>query len=411
MIITPEIREAERLNYKGGAQQAEELRLHKAWARQFGRRHRPFLRNGCLYKVGYLSHDFRDHAVSLLFEGSFRHLKLHSTMFYTSKRVDDTTKRLQGLADRWVDASGMSPRGLADAIRKEGIDMLVDLGGHTSNNSLEVFARRPAPAQVSYIGYPNTTGLDCIDARIVDEVTDPEGQDKFYTEKLVRLPRCFLTFTVPEKPVPSFRQDPKGIVFGAFCKAIKITPEMINTWAQILMRVPNSTLLLRDFEYLQPGVVDSVKKYFSDAGLDDTDRVRFSSGVPREKHLLEHNLVDVILDPYPYNGTCMTMEALYMGVPVVTLAGQAHRSRVGASLLYAVGCPDLVCYNRDDYVSTAVRTAWESRAKYRPFLRDAFLDSELCDHKGLAECLEDAYHNIWRDLQARTCNVPCQEVS
>lgn len=356
-------------------------------------------------RIGYVSPDFREHSVSFFFESL---LEAHNddevlTFCYSDvASPDETTERLQLLSQRWRNCLGLSNEEVARQIRKDRIDILVDLAGHTAGNRLLVFAEKPAPVQVTWLGYPNTTGLSTMDYRITDAIADPVGvADPLHTEKLYRLAEGFLCYSPPiEAPAVSPLPAAKNgfVTFGSFNKLAKITPEVIELWAAILKRVPGSRLFLKNVSLADA----AARASFLDAALScgiDSSRIDLVPYVAsKEDHLALYGDVDISLDTFPYNGTTTTCESLWMGVPVVALLGDRHASRVGGSILSRVGLDDLAARNRQDYVDAAVNLARNSGylAGLRCELRDLMARSPLCDSEGFARSMEAAYREMWR---------------
>jgi len=286
-------------------------------------------------------------------------------------------------------------------VRSDHIDILVDLAGHTSRNRLPVFASRPAPVQVTWLGYPNTTGLSVMDYRLTDAWADPEGAtEHYYTESLVRLPDGFLCYqpltTTPEPAVcPSM--EIRYVTFGSFNSFVKMTDEVFRTWSDILHAVPGSCLLLKNFSLNDPAIRAQCQHSFQSLGID-SDRLELHAVLPsRQAHLEFYRRMDIALDTFPYNGTTTTCEALWMGIPVVTLAGEQHAGRVGFSLMNALGLPQLITDDRDEYCRLAVALASDidQRQQWRISLRARMEASSLCDGAGFACNVELAYRQIW----------------
>lgn len=295
----------------------------------------------------------------------------------------------------------MGDEAAARMIRDDGIDILVDLSGHTSGHRLGVFALKPAPVQVTYIGYANTTGLPGIDWRVTDAHADPHGDgDAFHAERLVRLPGSFLCFQPPGdapdvQPPPSVANG--YVTFGSFNVLPKVTPEVIRAWSRILQGVPRSRLLLKA---LGLGDADSrgrLHGLFEGEGIG-ADRVTLLpvEGALRD-HLARYHGMDIALDPFPFNGTTTTFEALWMGVPVIVLRGDRHSARVGASILANAGLESLIAASLDDYVALGVRLAGDAGrlAELRSTMRDRIAASPLRDAAGVTRELERAYRDMW----------------
>jgi protein O-GlcNAc transferase len=356
-------------------------------------------------RIGYVSPDFRLHSVAFFIEPV---LKAHNRenfaiSCYSNVSVPDSvTERISGIADNFQSIAGMPDEKVAELVRKDRIDVLVDLAGHTAGNRILVFARKPAPVQASWLGYPATTGLSAIDYKIVDCHTDPPGSsEKFYAEKLMRLPDSFLSYAPPEfSPevgmLPSVQSG--RITFGSLNHYAKISPEIIALWAQILHRVPDARLLLKAYSFKDPAACSRVTDIFTREGISDC-RVDFLPWEPSVvKHLEIYNRIDIGLDTYPYNGTTTTCEALWMGVPVVTLAGGSHMSRVGASLLSNVGIISLVAATQEEYVNFAVHLAGDrdNLRRMRDGMRGMLESSVLTDANRFTLHLEALYRKMWK---------------
>jgi predicted O-linked N-acetylglucosamine transferase (SPINDLY family) len=356
-------------------------------------------------RVGYVSPDFREHSVSYFADPLIAGHDRRSFEVFCYAQVampDDKTSRFRDLADGWRSMVGATEAAGAERIREDGIDILVDLAGHTAKNRLLVFAERPAPVQVTWLGYPNTTGLSAMDYRLTDEIADPEGTaDTLYTETLVRLPNGFLCFA-PAADAPEIGELPAltsdHVTFGSFNNLSKVTPEVVETWARILEHVPRSRLLIKSRSLADGETRNRYLEMFVRRGID-TGRVELCSWIASKAgHLGAYDRVDIGLDPFPYNGTTTTCEALWMGVPVVTLRGDRHSSRVGASLLTRVGLPDLIAEAEAAYVETAAGLAddLDRLSELRRGLRDRVRDSPLCNGRGFAREIEAAYREMWR---------------
>ncbi len=360
-------------------------------------------------RIGYLSPDFRKHSVAYFLQGLLAaHDRQQVEIFcYVANTTRDAmTERLSALADEWRDIIPLSDDEAARRIVQDKIDILVDLAGYTTGHRLGVLARRPAPVQITYLGYPSTTGLSAIDYRFTDTIADPPGlTDAWYTELLLRLPRVFLAYTPPEAPevnmLPSLRGQ--ALTFGSFNVIHKLSDQTLDMWAQLLATVPDSRLLLKTGSFSDVGVRDRFHRLFAERGIS-SERLDLR-GFEKETqgHLAVYHDVDIALDTFPYNGTTTTCEALYMGVPVVTLAGETHAARVGASLLHALGLEHLVAASPDAFVETAKRLAANPAelATLRQSLRQRMADSPLMDSVGLARVIEAAYRQSWQEACRR----------
>lgn len=357
-------------------------------------------------KVGYLSPDFHKHPVALFLEpilAGHQRSRFEVFCYANVGRPDSVTESLKKRADQWRDIDGMPDADVAELVRSDGIDILVDLAGHTSNHSLLVFARKPAPIQLTWIGYPNTTGLKAMDYRITDGISDPPGQtDRWHTEKLLRLPDAFLCYRPSEKCpdvglLPALRNG--HVTFASFNNFKKISDPTVVLWARLLNEVPGSQLLVRSPDLVREPLAARLRDRFAKAGVDGS-RVEICGGMlSTEMHLGLYNRVDIALDPFPYNGTTTTCEALWMGVPVLTLTGRTHVSRVGTSLVSNVGFPEWAVESSDAYVSKGRELAenLDRLAGIRQQLRGKMQQSPLCDEPRFIQNLEAAYRKIWCD--------------
>ena len=355
-------------------------------------------------RIGYVSPDFRYHAVASFAESFLRehdHGQLEVTCYYASEGRDAMTARLQGYADRWRDVAALSDTELAGRVREDGIDILVDLAGHSSWHRLGAFALRAAPVQVTYLGYPATTGLSAIGYRLTDAIADPPGKTEgLYTEELVRLPETAWCYTAPEEAgepsaVPSAAAG--RVTFGSFNHLRKITPEMVGTWSAVLGRVAGSRMVVSALGLENPWLQQQVLKAFKHAGISG-ERVSVRGWVQDfAGHLRSYGEIDVVLDTFPYGGTTSTCEAMWMGVPVVTLAGETHASRVGASLLTNVGLGELVARKPEGYVRIAGALAGDAARlrDLRGSLRGRMQSSVLMDGKRFTRNMEAAYRRMW----------------
>ena len=359
-------------------------------------------------RIAYLSPDFRAHSVAHfiapLLEAHDRAM-VEVTGYATSNADDGMTERIRHATERWRSVFRMSDDDLAALIQDDQIDVLIELSGHTADNRLPMLAERTAPVQMTYLGYPNTTGLASMDYRITDAVADPLGvTDGWHTEKLLRVEGGFLAYSAPpfarEMPVAEPPARKAGaITFGSFNNLAKTNDTLLQIWAAILARVPGSRLLLKAHGLRNEGARRRIFKVLAAHGGIAPERVCFMGHEQSAAdHLQRYHEVDLALDTFPYNGTTTTCEALWMGVPVLTLQGRCHAGRVGASLLSRVGLQEFVAQNQSDYVEKAV--AWaerrESLGELRSSLRERLLGSPVMDAGRLARGLETAFREAWR---------------
>ncbi|CAG1009981.1 hypothetical protein PHYC_03777 [Phycisphaerales bacterium] len=352
-------------------------------------------------RVGFLSADLREHPVARFMLPLLRHLDrdgFELVCYAATLEPDAMTARLQQLVPAWHDAAAMDDASLAAAIRRDRVDVLIELSGLTGNTRAGALAHRAAPVQMTYLGYPNTTGIPGVDFRIVDKVTDPTGAERFASEGLVRLPGCFVCFPDLEgaPPVASAREGP--VVFGSFNNPTKITDATLGLWRRVLDRVPGSRLALKGKGFADDKSRRAFERRFTGAGIDlaRTDMLAYTRS--HAEHLGSYSAIDIALDTYPYAGTTTTCEALWMGVPVVTLAGRTHASRVGASLLRAAGLEDWTTESPDRYAEVAAGLGADrpALAAIRAGLRDRVASSALCDGAAFARAFESAVRECLR---------------
>jgi predicted O-linked N-acetylglucosamine transferase (SPINDLY family) len=312
---------------------------------------------------------------------------------------DAITARLRTLAHGWRPVTGQGDAEVARLVREDRIDILVDLGGHTGSR-LGVFALKPAPVQVTYLGYPNTTGLGTIDYRLTDAVADPPGEPDCHTEVLVRLPGGFACFR-PAPDAPAVTPAPcltaGAVTFGSLHKLPKLNGQVLDLWCAVLRALPGSRLLVfRDNLRGQAG--EFFRQEFARRGMGE-DRVLLRNEVEGGGSYLEvYRQVDVLLDVFPWSGHATACEALWMGVPVLTMYGNRHAGRMVASVLTQVGLPDLVARSPEEYIATATRLAGDRDrlVDLRSHLRERMLGSPLCDGQTFTRHLEEAYRAMWR---------------
>lgn len=355
-------------------------------------------------RIGYVSADFRQHSCAAFIKPLFAsHDPAEVDIFAYSEnpRDDEVTTAIRSHVREWRPIVGLGDPAVAELIHRDAIDILVDLSGHTAGNRLPVFALKPAPVQVTWLGYPNTTGLTAIDYRITDAYADPpdSGVDGAYSERLWRLPECFLTYR-PDPAAPPVGDSRAGssVTFGSFNHVPKVTPEVVALWSKILAAVPDSRLVMKAKRLGDADVRRRYAALFAAHGIAN-DRLEFVAWqrAPSD-HLGLYRDIDIALDPFPYNGTTTTCEALWMGVPVITLSGNCHAGRVGTSLLHAAGLPTLITHSTAEYVERAIwlARASDERSALRSGLRQKLVASSLCDAPAFARRLETAFREMWR---------------
>jgi len=355
-------------------------------------------------KIGYVSADFRAHSVAHFTRklmGTHNRDLVEVFCYSNVINQDLITDEFRTQTDHWTSIINMDDQAVADRVAKDQIDILIDLAGHTADNRLLVFGLRPAPIQVNWLGYPNTTGLTCMDYRITDAVADPPGSDdQWYTEELIRLPYGFLCFQTDDTRAmvgtcPHQAQD--YITFGSFNSLPKITPDVVRVWSKILRAIPNARLILKSKAFTDKTTRMRYLQEFRKQGVaaERIDLLRLIPG--RDMHLAAYSNIDIGLDPFPYNGTTTTCEALWMGVPVISLRGDRHCARVGASILHHAGLPDFLAENEDGYVDIACALATDKQrlVNLRATLREKMRASALMNTEQFTRSLENAYQNMW----------------
>jgi predicted O-linked N-acetylglucosamine transferase (SPINDLY family) len=354
-------------------------------------------------RIGYVSADFHRHPVGYFLETVLlNHDKSQVEVFCysNSTRIDEMTSRLQARADHWRTLVGTTDAEAAELVRSDGIDLLVDLSGHTGGNRLLLAARKPAPVQAMWLGYFDTTGIRAIDYVIADERVCPPDADRWYVESIARLPRCYLCYTPPEgapevAPLPA---DASGqITFGCFNNLPKVSAEVVALWSRILRAVPGSRMVLKSSPLAASRVRERYTRWFAEGGIT-ADRLTFLGKSPHVEYLAAYGGVDIALDPFPYTGGTTTVDGLWMGVPAITLEGDRFVSRMGVSHLTAVGLTDFIVPTREAYFDKAVALAGDlpRLRELRATLREQVAQSPLCDGAGFTGELEAAFRMMWR---------------
>ena len=353
-------------------------------------------------RIGYVSPDFNGHPVGRFFLPLVAHHDRSSFEVYCYsdvRRPDATTDQIRAQTHVWRETASLDDAQLADLIRQDRVDILVDLMLHTAGSRLSVFARRPAPVQVTYLAYCSTSGLETMDYRLSDPYLDPAGGDEsVYTEKTIRLPRTYWCFQPPLEiaslPAARAMGAPEGITFGCLNNYGKVTRPTMDMWRDLLRRVPRSRLLLHSREGAHR---QHAKDYFAAAGGVDPDRIQFVGSLPPLAYHQQYNQIDIALDPFPFPGATTTCDALWMGVPVVSLVGRTAVSRAGLSILSNVGLPELVARTAEQYVQIAAELAADRprRIELRSTLRERMLASPLMDAPQFARDVEAACRNMW----------------
>ena len=395
------------LSYHVLCSPAEMLAAHRAWDQCHGGAekaatfyHRASDDPDRRLRIGYVSPDFHLHAVNYFFEpllAAHHRERVEVYCYAEVSRPDVVTRRLTELADGWRSTIGMTDLQVARKIHEDRIDVLIDLAGHTGTR-LPVFSYRPAPVQATYLGYLTTTGLAAMDYWITDEVLHPRNTVELASESLYRLPRCCLVYqAAADAPAPQARAD-APLIFGSFNQITKLSPETISLWSTILRRLPEARLLLKCQLLADRDVSISIYEQFATHGIG-VERLQLLSHTPSYRaHLATYNQVDIALDTVPRTGGSTSTDALWMGTPLLTLAGERFIERLSATMLDAIGLPELIADSHEDYVEKAVAlaTSPDRQAALHNSLRQKMAASPLCDASGLAAALEDAYQNMWQ---------------
>lgn len=361
-------------------------------------------------RIGYVTADLYGHSVGYFFKPLLEQHDREAfevTCYTNAWRSDGMTADwLSALPDRWCDTTRMTAEEIAETVRADEIDILIDLSGHTAHHRLLTFAYRPAPVQVTYCGYANTTGLDAIDYRLTDAWADPPGTtEAFHSETLVRLPGGFLAYQPkPDVPEPS---DPPSlengyVTFGSFNHLPKVAPAVIAVWSRILNAVPDSRFSYKALAFGDDATRERILREFEAHGVDRARIDLVAWTISHSEHLELYSRIDIALDTFPYAGTTTTCETLWMGVPIVTLAGRTHVARVGVSLLGQLGLEELVASDEDAFVEVATTLAAdrERLVGLRSGMRSRMTQSPLLDGARIAREIEDAYRTMWHSYVA-----------
>lgn len=395
------------LNYRSDVTPEGLLSEHRAWAAGLERHpkqaHANDFEPARRLRVGYVSADLHSHPVGFFLApvlGAHDPAEVEVFCYSNGRRADAVTSRLHTAANHWREIGDLNDEAAAAQIRQDGIDILVDLSGHTPSNRLGLFARRAAPLQASWLGYAATTGLAEMDYLLMDPATAPPGAEAWCGEALVRLPHSRFCYGPPDRaPAPASPPSIKRgrVTFGSFNNLIKIGPEVAALWASVLAAVPGSRLVLKWESLSDGGVRRRIGELFGAAGVR-AQALELRGFSPHAEMLAQYRDIDIALDPFPFGGGLTSCEALWMGVPVVTLPQDRFASRQTVGLLTNLGLDDLAAASPDDYVAIAAGLAADvvRREKLRANLRRRMAASALCDAKAFTSALEAAYREMWR---------------
>jgi protein O-GlcNAc transferase len=394
------------LHFHPDSDSAALLAAEQDWDRRFAERPRPLVRphvnpgapgSDRRLRIGYLSPDFREHVVGwnmLPLLGAHNREQFEIIGYANVPRPDGVTERLGALADTWRNIHGWSDDHAADLIRSDGIDILVDLALHSAGNRLLIFARKPAPVQVSYLGYAGGTGLWAMDYRLSDPYLDPTDADlACYSERTIRLPDTYWCYQ-PGGPTPQAQPPPclsNGYVtFGCLSAFAKISDAALDLWADILASVRRSRIVLN---CPVGSARQRVQDHFAARGIG-ADRLEFVARQSWEDYVRTYQRIDISLDPFPYGGAITLCDSLWMGVPVVSLSGRTAVGRAGRSILSNIGLPELMARTPEEYVRLACDC--DRLVQLRSTLRQRMLASPLCDAPRFARGVEAAYREMWK---------------
>ena len=415
LAIKPDFAEAQSnlvfsLNYIEDYNPAESF----AEARRYGEMARPTVARAGKYsntcdprrqlRVGLVSGDFCDHPVSVFLERVLAEIDVNKVELFaydTSSEVDDMTARLKAIVPHWRSVEPMGDDEFEATVIADEIDILVDLSGHTAHRRLELFSRKPAPVQMTWLGYFATTGIDAIDYILCDALTVPLGAESNFVEKPWRLPDICLCFTPPNQHIevsalPAWTNS--HVTFGSFSTLSKITDSVVACWAEILHGVPGSKLVLKARYLDEISAQEDIRSRFSIHGISP-ESLDLDGSSDKETYFRAHNLVDIVLSPFPYGGITTCVEALWMGTPMLALEGDRFISRVGGGILHTMGLGDWVADTPRDYIAKGIAFASDLPAlsAMRAGLRDQLLRSPVCDAPRFSRNLEDAFRGMWTD--------------
>lgn len=382
--------------------------IHRLWGKREEQTCKTFIEHGNTFsnvdrlRIGYLSPDFRNHSVGLFIQNIIKQHDVNSFEIHCYSNTDEEDNLTLGImnsAHSFHSIKDMNDKELANKIHNDGIHILIDLAGHTNDSRASVLCYRPAPVQITYLGYPNTTGLSSVDYRITDDLAEEEG-GTLYTEELLKMPESFLCFgSFKDRPIESVLPVERNgyITFASFNDIRKLNPDTVKIWSEILRSVPESKLIIKATKTGLKFVQENIHKEFNKHGISK-ERIDFRGFINTiENHLDFYNQIDIALDTYPYNGTTTTCEALWMGVPVVTLTGKMHAQRVSYSILKNIGIEDTITFSEAEYIEKAVTLATDRHLlqSLRARIPDAIRNSILCNAEKFTQQLENLYHQAW----------------
>ena len=398
------------LHYNPDRSQEEIYEKHKLWDQNFSpkvRPERPIPFNTDQDKrlrLGFISGGFRTHPVGWMITSALENLPKDRFEIYcytTNNRYDRITKRIHAVTDKWQSVIGYNDEIISKMIKDDEIDILIELSGHSADTRLKTVAMEPAPVIVKWVGgLFNTTGMESVDFLISDHHETPNGEEKYYTEKLVRMPDDYICFLPPDyapdvKDLPA--KENGYITFGCFNNPTKVNNKILEKWAEVMNRVPGSRLFLKSKQYDTPALRERITDTMENCGIT-SDRIEFEGQSPHDELLECYNRVDIALDPWPYSGGLTTCEALWMGVPVVTKPGPTFAGRHSTTHLYNAGFPDWITDTWDGYIEKVAELAsdLDQLAKLRKEIRDKVAASPICDGERFSTHLSKAFREMWK---------------
>jgi len=354
-------------------------------------------------RIGFVSGDYGNHPVSYYLLNTINHIsdeKFELIAYSNSNRMDEITLELKKRFNVWRKVNHLNDTEVINLVRKDSVDILFDLSGHTAKNRLSIFVNKPAPIQVTWIGYNASTGLKEMDYIIVDPYVVPLSDQKYYTEKIFQIPNTFQCILINDdiKIDHSSYQNKKNVIFGSFNNLSKINDNVIDIWSEILKRLENSKLFLKAKQLDNLKMVKNIRKKFQKNGISAEKIITEGRSKTREEMLKKYNQIDIALDPFPYSGVTTSLEANWMGVPLLTKKGNNFYSRIGVSINKNLGMDDWIADNERDYVSKAISKAsdLEKLFQIKKELRNKFLKSPLSNTKQYAKHFENCLNLIWK---------------
>ncbi len=384
------------LNYTPSVDRERLYQEHCRWAKRFEKPHTlPKPETTTPIKLAYLSPDLKSHPVGKLMEPLLQHhdqQRFEIYIYHDNQGHDELTKRLQQMGFHWRDVANLDNQQCAKLIAEDGIQILVELSGHTAHNRLPMLAERVAPIQISYLGYCTTTGLQNMDYVITDHFFDPPGAEDGYSEKMLVLPRISFAYQSPEESATIAAPQDGPFTFGSFNALKKVSVEVIEAWAEILNGAPDSRLIMQSAGLDEVALQQQLLQQFAEKGVA-AERIQFYGFSDYQTHLSLVAQCDLTLDPWPWNGHMTTLNILWMGVPMLTLRGGHRSGRMGAAILQQIEQPLFIAESRDEYVQKAIAFSQQRDElnQLRPQLRQRMASSSMMDGEGLAKAMEAAY--------------------